>query len=304
MEIQEQTNNIDTSTDLSSSDNTSTEVPQTENQDPLGYEKGVSLSEKIDKNPNALQQLVDLDKVEKFRWNGREYTRDALKKEIMLHKDYTQKTQKLSEEKKFIEERKKYDENLYHDLEKVKANPALVEEFKKIYPEFYHKLVDFLQTGETIKKDNPAAIDETKVEQKDLQDPRVDEVYNWVTEQKLKTAEVEVNALFDKMSTKYPEASEREVIGQVQHLLALHRQSPRDYKKPDDKTIEDLFKTSQEDFVKRADARHSKRFNDQKAANAKGSGPGAGGGVPGAAPKVARNIKEATALALQDPGLQ
>lgn len=280
----------------------SVEITPEQQQTPLEYQKGVSLSEKIGQNPDALQQILDLDKVEKFRWNGREYTRDALKKEIMFHKDYTQKTQKIAEERKAFEERKKFDDNLYADIEKVKANPALAEEFKKTYPEFYHKLVDYLVPQGTIEKEAIATTD--KKGQQEFKDPRVDEVYQYVNEQKQRTAEVEVNALFDKLSTKYPDASEREVIGQVQHLLALHKQSPQEFKKPDDKTIEDLFSKSQEERINFAKSYGSKNFKAQKQANVKGAGPGAGGGVPGTAPKVARTIKEATALAMQDPAFQ
>lgn len=292
---------MDIEQDTTTADSQSTETQSTGEQDPLAYEKGISLSDKLDKNPNSLQQILELDKLEKFKWEGKEYTPAQLKKMAMQEADYTKKTQQIAAERKSFQETEKYNTNLYHDLQKIKANPSLVDEFKKIYPEKYHQYVDLIAANATMNKEtNPAS--QTQSAQAEFKDPRVDEVFDWVSEQKLQTAVVQVNATFDKLTAQYPDASEREVIGQAQHLLALHKQNPQEYKKPDEKTIEELFKASQEDRLGFAKGYQSRLIKSQQAANAKGTGPGAGGGTPGGAPKVARTLKEASALALQDPG--
>jgi hypothetical protein len=286
---------------------TTQEQSETPAEDPLAYEKGVKLSDKLEKNPNALNDVLDLDKIPKFKWKGKEYTAKDLEKGFMLEADYTKKTQKIAQTRKEFEESQKYNKNLRWDLQLVKEDPTLADNFKKLYPEEYHGYLDFILAQDTLKKENEAADPAsqngktvTKAQPEAFKDPRVDEIYEHVQKQKLETTAVHVNATFDKMSAKFPDASEMEVIGKVQNLLALHKQNPTEYKKPDEKVIEDLFKQSQEDRLSFAKAYNTRLAKQQKEANAKGAGPGAGGGLPGSAPRVAKTLKEATAFALED----
>ena len=62
----------------------------------------------------------------------------------MRMKDYTQKTQRLSP----IAKEQKYIENIDADLQAVIANPSLAQQFKQVYPQKYHFLVDRLTGGQ------------------------------------------------------------------------------------------------------------------------------------------------------------
>jgi hypothetical protein len=91
--------------------------------------------------------MLELEKVEKFKFDGKEYTlkelRTLLAKEKEQQRDYTAKMQKLAEERKSWETQRKetqrFDDNLYADLQAVKDNPQLAQEFLKVYPQSYHR---------------------------------------------------------------------------------------------------------------------------------------------------------------------
>jgi hypothetical protein len=77
------------------------------------------------------QTVAELDKLEKFKFEGQEYTPQELKNAILRQSDYTRKTQEFSQERRF------YD-NLQADLRSVRSNPALAAEFRRTYPEKFH----------------------------------------------------------------------------------------------------------------------------------------------------------------------
>lgn len=47
-------------------------------------------------NQPTTQELIDLASVQKFKIDGKEMTFDQLKKSMMLHSDYTKKTQSVA----------------------------------------------------------------------------------------------------------------------------------------------------------------------------------------------------------------
>jgi hypothetical protein len=112
------------------------ESQEQESSDELKHD-GEKLSEKIDKNPDILtnSQISELEKLEKIKYNGKVLSGKDLARELkegsLRLSDYTKKTQAIAEERKY------YD-NLAVDLQKLKANPALVDQFKSIYPQKFH----------------------------------------------------------------------------------------------------------------------------------------------------------------------
>lgn len=276
------------------------EIPQ--------YEKGVSLSEKLSQsNQKAVQKeidnITDLSKLEKFRWNGKVLTAKELEKMAMFQSDYTKKTQSIAEQRK-------YQENLAYDLENIKNNPSLVDAFKRIYPKEYHKFVDFVvnaaETSQGANKTTNGQANasmssaEEKPEAQSKPDPRLEELYNHYQETQQQAATEKINALFDRCNQKYPDADEGKIIAKVQSLYELAQRDGR-YSRPSEKDIENMFKVEHEKYNNTLKERLSKMIAEQKKANVKGAAPLAGGGVPGKAPASPRTLKEATSLALSDP---
>jgi hypothetical protein len=92
--------------------------------------------------PEAAPELVDLDTMDKFKFGGREWTPKELEAAYMRQQDYSRKTQEIAQERKY------YD-NLPYDLDMVKNNPALVNQFKQVYPAKFHSWIDSCRTGKT-----------------------------------------------------------------------------------------------------------------------------------------------------------
>jgi hypothetical protein len=214
--------------------------------------------------------------------------------------------QALAEERKAIaqlEKNKDFYEKLDIDLEAVKNDPRLAAEFKRIYPERFHKHLELMGITDTIREEQP-----TSQKTQAVKDPRIDEIYQDLQERKAQADEQRqaaasdfVNATFDRMNQKYPDALEENVLAKVIRLNELHQENPREYKKPDEKVIEELFKASHEAQLGYAKSYMERTLNAQKSVNEKAKGPASGGGIPGGAPRTPRNIKEATEMALNDP---
>ncbi len=273
----------------------------------VAYEKGVKLSEKINQDPEVLtkSQVAQLEKLEKVRYNGKVISGKELAKELkegtLRLSDYTKKTQEIAQERKF------YDA-LPHDLQKLRDNPELASEFRKVYPAKFHAYLDILESKGINAATQAVEQQDQKLDQEPQkadwkQDPELKEMFNSFQEQRLETARVQVNTMFDKLVAKYPDADDSWVAGRVQaEREQIRQQSPGQKLPPlDEATVEKHFKESQMAFEKRAAAWNAKRFQAQKSASDKAKGPGAGGGIPGGAPKQVRTIKEATELAMADP---
>lgn len=234
------------------------------------------------------QDLVDLDSLEKFKFEGREWSRKELRDAYLMQSDYTKKMQALAEQRKQFESSSgdmKFYNNLQSDLDTVKSNPNLVDQFKKIYPEKFHR---FLNTG-TNETQKQASNVSPEVEELRKQ---VQEIKSTYEEQKIQAIEAELDVKFTKLTEKYPYADTEAAISRAQALIDKNVTV-------DDKVWDDIFKTVHERNMKLADKYYSDKINKQKQANTAGKDSAAGGGIPSQAPKKARNIKEATNDALE-----
>ncbi len=111
--------------------------PQTESIETAGG------SEQATKEEAIQAAIVELDKLEKFKYRGKEWTPKDLEAATLRQSDYTKKTQELAQERRFVE-------NLPYDLMAVSRDPAKASQFKQVYPEKFHQfLEDFLSSNQT-----------------------------------------------------------------------------------------------------------------------------------------------------------
>lgn len=246
------------------------------------------------------EQLYDLESPNfkgRFKFGGKEFTAEEIRKGYLRQDDYTKKTQQLAEERKFAS-------NLYADLRKIEKNPALADQFRQLYPKRFHAHLDEVLGGVQAKPPGGRQAD-PKTSEAPL-DPRLQSALSKIEsfEQKQREAEIrthekEIDTMISKYSSKYPWADEELVISRVQRSLAQKREED-----PDAKIVEAdwerAFKEVQKATETRVKAQQKQTINQQLDANSRGRDVGRGGGAPGSAPRLPRTIKEATAHALAD----
>lgn len=261
--------------------------------------------------PAEKPELVDLDKLEKFRWKGKDLTRDELEKAYLRHEDYSRKVGQVAEVRK-------YAENFEYDLAKVVDNPALLGEMRKVYPAQFVKIAESVLNRLPSKRDEVSEAPNdfertndfpnqkiTSLEQQ-LQNAlkQIEDLTGWksgidekVQEANLAKAEAQVDKWFDDLGKKYPEADPEVVNAKAIYLSEQLEASGKKFSQQD---LEKLFKSEHERIEKRYAERYRTQIEKQKAATDRGQDMGAGGGVPSTPPTKARNIKEATKHLLDD----
>lgn len=229
------------------------------------------------------QQIADLEQLEKFQFKGKEWTADELEKAILMQSDYSRKTQELAQERKY------YD-NLPADLDMVRQNPSLAANFRQVYPEKFHGHLNAILGQAGAGRAGTQTIDRQGLDP--LVVSRLDRVEQRFFEMDVKSKEAEIDSVFNKYQSKYPFAQESVVIAMAQAKL--------DKKETlDDKTWETLFKNAHQSTEKLFKEHQKNLIKQQTTANQKGRDVARGGGIPGQAPMVAKTLKEAQAIALQ-----
>lgn len=258
-----------------------------------------------------VQSLTDINKLEKFIYEGKEYTPAELKKMVMFQNDYTKKTQEFSKIRKEYdsikpeyEQSKKYRDNLAIDLESVKNDPSLASKFLEVYPKEYHRLLDYI----------------TKAEQQESKavDPRVDSLLKEINElkdlksigqelreEKVEKASLELDSAFDKYTKQYPLSNEPDVVVALERILSEKVKQAQGSGenvrrvKLDSSDYERVFKASHEYHSKRFDNHYSQQFNKQKETNQMAKTSGSGGSIPTGAPQSIKTFKDAEAAAME-----
>jgi len=253
-------------------------------------------SEAAPEQPDQASDLLDLDSFDenrKLKLQEKEWTAKEIRDAILRQEDYTRKTQKLAEERKYYA-------NLRYDLANVKRNPALAAEFKKVYPKEFH---DYLSH---ILPDTQTAKPQAENQAKPALDPQVAErlerVEKYYNDQTAKAAKAEVDSNCEKFSQKYPS-----VKGRYEALamnILEHRLSEIRKDDPDAVLTEAdwdrAYKSVHDENQKLAEQFFAEKVKKQKQTNQQVKDVAPGGGIPGQAPRKARTIKEATAFALQE----
>ena len=207
-------------------------------------------------------QVLDLDSAEKFKFQGREWTPEELRNAYMMQSDYTRKTQAIAEERKYYE-------NLQYDLEAVSKNPALAQEFKRIYPEKYHAYLNYAV------RNTPQTQSQNVEQQSQGLDPKFLERFekiersmsSWEKEmhdKQISAIDAELDAKFKQLSEKYPMADEEAVIARAQALLSQGQNL-------DDKVWDNLWKSVHERYQSLAEQHYAKKVSEQKQANKMGN---------------------------------
>lgn len=234
----------------------------------------------------AEEKLLELDSVQKFKFNGKEWDPKELQKSIMLHSDYTKKTQSLAQERQRLAEEQKFDLNLRYDLENVLRDPSLASEFKKLYPKEYHTLLDtYLQKAGLADQEKPVNQVPPEIAN------RLATIEQQLHEKDVEKNIAEIDATIEKLSKEYPRADIELVISRVKAL------SDQGHKITSD-AWKEVFKWSENRNLEAYKKYYSDEFKKQKEASQSAKDIQPGGGVPGQAPVVPKNLKEAREAAI------
>jgi hypothetical protein len=238
------------------------------------------------KTPSA---TLDLSKAEKIMFEGQEMTYEDLKKAYMRHQDYTKKTQALAEERKSVEslaQEKKFYDNLSYDLKSVKQNPALAEEFKKVYPEKFHAYLDSIIDGQSEKVARQELPPEVLNKLKEH-----DEFLSSLKEEKTKAEETQIMGQLEQWEQKYTKKYPNAEVASVYHAMEQYTAKMREdnpefgFKDLNEKAIENIYKSVHDHFEKRFTDWQNNKLKSIRDANNKAGDIPPGGGIPGEAPK-------------------
>ncbi len=229
-------------------------------------------------------QLPDLDKLDKFLFKGREWTRKEWEDGHLRQEDYTRKTQEIAQQRKYVE-------NFSYDLSTVLKNPEKLRDFERIYPkEFVEVAKQIMQSTGSPKPSEEAhesrslesdplynelksELDQFKAEKEEA---RIKETQNWLDKQ------------FESLGKKYSFA-DAEVVNARAHAAAMKGE------KITAEVLDKLFKQSNEQMKKRYETWHNETVKKQINKGSEAKDMGVGGDAPSGQPKTPKTFKEATA---------
>lgn len=243
---------------------------------------------------SVAQALAELDKMEKFKFQGQEWTPKDLEKAIMRQQDYSKKTQGLSDDRKSLDDERKFYENLAYDLVNLRTNPSLVNKFLQLYPEKFHKYADeFLKGTPSSTQTQGAQTPNQPIPDVQLLS-RLDKLEKFYQEQEVTKNEAKINEIVTSMSKKYPDAAnfKEMVLGRAyeSHMQGVQLT---------DETWESIFKSVNDEVGNMIKAKYGELVKKQTEANSKARDVAPGGGIATRAPqKIA--LKDVAQIALQD----
>ena len=238
--------------------------------------------------------IYELEKLSKFKYQGQEWTPKDLEAAILRQKDYTQKTQGLSKERESFQQEQKYYENLYYDLNNVKNNPSLAQQFIQVYPEKFHSYLKQI-LGQTNGQNQQANQSQNQAQPQYDVDmmSRMQKLEAFYHEQEVAKNTQEINATISKMSQKYPDALSEMAIGRVYEALNKGE-------KVTEQTWETAFKDADQLMKNHMKAKYGDLVKKQTEANNKSRDVDSGGGTVGRAPQKFKNLSEVTNHAVRD----
>jgi len=276
--------------------------------------KGTQNEPSFDKQPQQTAQekldqaIMDLSKADKVMFEGKEWTRDELKRAIMRQEDYTRKTQELSRQRQEFEnyrtqleqqvEQSKYENNYSADLRKVLNNPALMSEFFSTYPKEYHsKLLGDLQRYGQEGQGQQSRIDPVLAKTMAEMHEMKSKLSSYEEQRQQADAEFidsRLKSLETTLSQKYPKANLETVYAKLDleaQQQGLNFAQIRANPQLIDQAMDKLMKESHESFLKSYEAYAKEQSRKQIEANKKGSDVGKGGGTPNA-PQPKAKLKD------------
>jgi hypothetical protein len=264
-----------------------------------GLENGTTTTETQSTQPDPQTgQPIDIDtQADRYRYKGRPIS--EYESGYMRQQDYTQKTTQLAQERKY------YD-NLSFDLDRVRSNPALAEQFKSIYPEKFHGYLRYVQENSA----DPSQGNQRQLTQQERQyarlDPamemRINNLEKTFRDKEVAAISAELDSKFKSYSQKYPFADEEAVVARAQALLSkMKEMDPLNGNITiSDKQWDALWKSTNDRVYQLSDSRYKDQVKRQIQAGRSSADTGRGGGIAGQAPRQFKTMKEATAAALAD----
>ena len=271
-----------------------TEATPTEGSAEASASNG-SLAPDSDKAASA---VFDLNKAEKFLFDGKEMTPKELNAMILRQKEFTKKTQALAEErrrdqqekqewKQQQEQEKLYTDNYEIDIRNVLMDPSKESRFKEIYPVKFHNLLDQALAKQFGDPNSPKRND-TVLEQrlKSVEgkfEQREREIAKAAFDESVATNSEILDSNLQRLSQKYPLADEDSVLARAEHMASSLKKDAS-FNEGFSKIMEKLYKENHTLHENRYKSIYKEKVEKQKQANARGKDVGAGGATPGAAP--------------------
>lgn len=230
--------------------------------------------------------ITELDKLEKFRFEGQEYTPKALKDAILRQQVFSKKTSELAKERESFEQERKFYDNLYADLNAVRQDPNLASEFIKLYPEKFHQALKQVLT-ESQGQASPAQTQKQSAPFDVELQGRLTKLEKHLHEQEVSKNTQEINSLISEYSKKFPKAIPKLAIADV---FEAYNQGV----KPSAEMWEQAFQASQEFMESQMKTHYGELQKKQTEANKKARDVDSGGGTPSRAPKKFGSLREVT----------
>jgi hypothetical protein len=244
-----------------------------------------------EQTPAQLQAVADLSKYKEVTINGQKMSIDDLQKSIMRQADYTKKTQEVATERK-------YNANLAADLDKVKANPALASEFKRLYPAQYHAYLKYvMDSAQQAPAPQPGQLPPELMDRFNRYDQFIDETSREKIAAQEQALEANLQTFETNLIKKYPKADAFSAYGYAENKIRQIEQetgqkvSPKDL---NEQFMEPFFKASHDNLVKQFNQWNKEQAKQARNTNQVAADTGRGGGTPGAAPgKIAlKNVAD------------
>lgn len=226
--------------------------------------------------PKTAPTLTDLDKLEKFVWQGKVVTAKELRDGWLRQQDYTKKTREIAESTKGEQ---KYWDNLKSDLANVRNNPALALKFKEIYPAKFHALVDeyFEQRGDQNQNQNQGSLDPRVLAQLNGPLSEMKAMMDGYKARETAAINAQLDGFAAKYQAKFALAQENEVLSKVEYLIEQALERGEKNPEIDEAMWEKLWKSSHDYHAKRYQDFYQKQVTDQAQANKRASDVPRGG---------------------------
>lgn len=245
--------------------------------------------------PEGTKEPLDLDKLESFRFAGRDWSPKDLKNAYLMREDYTRKTQEVAEARK-------YTDNFPIDMQAVIQNPSLMNKLRAVYPKEFvavaEKILATRQVQGTQEVTSTQKPSDDFSKWRETVESKLSTIDQWQEAQRqneVKSIESWLDNQYAMLSTKYPLAHP-EIVTARARTLSEHGH------KIDEKALDKLFKENHDELNGKFEKTYKEKVNKQLEAGSKSKDTGSGGGTPGKSPGGPRNLKEAKEAMLKDLG--
>lgn len=253
--------------------------------------EGAQVSTEKTDSPETIKDILDLDKLDRFRFDGKEWSSKELRNSYLMHSDYTKKTQEVASERR-------YAQAFAADMRFLLQNPDKFDKFAEIYPKTYQDMAREILEQASLKQQGMSP--QPGNNQAVPKDPELAEIKGELTEWRKAQHAAEVEKIqswldnqFETLSKKHPYADTEVVMARAQILSDQGNKITKEI-------LDKLFAKSNDEIKDRFEKMYKGKVTEQLKAGEKSRDVGSGGGIPGQSPKGFKTIKEATQAFLSD----